>query len=322
MVDGDRALVVADDRLIPIAERNMKNIVPLYYEMGKAKAKIINESNIYESLTKAFKFNNIGKFSNKLTVMWNLDKPDENIETIAQITALNNFTIDGAKTLLVPEVPKAVEEKMKASNGKLPYFFQFAKDKDKSAVEDINNSTVNRICKNIENIKQCNYDFSTIGKFNKNYLMNNSRIEIDNEIINKYKELDSNKGLYIINAKEMGDRDESILNIVYSQIKKEFLDFCESKKVKNIDAVDMVIRYIYTTNRNSKKGLLFDVFGDIIYNNLKKNIDKPLGEHIMCECCGLRVENTTNNKRYCEKCAKKVKQEQVNKLKREKRGIK
>ncbi len=74
-VDGDRALVVADDRLIPIAERNMKNIVPLYYEMGKAKAQIINESHIYESLTKAFKFNNIGKFSNKLTVMWNLNNP-------------------------------------------------------------------------------------------------------------------------------------------------------------------------------------------------------------------------------------------------------
>ncbi len=91
---------------------------------------------------------------------------------------------------------------MKASNGKLPYFFQFAKDKDKSAVAEINNSTVNRICRNIENIKkQCNYDFSSIGKFNKNYLMNNSKIEINDRVINKYKELEKNKNQYFALAK-------------------------------------------------------------------------------------------------------------------------
>ena len=90
----------------------MKNIVPLYYEMGESKkAQIINESHIYESLTKAFKFNNIGKFSNKLTVMWNLNNPDENIETIAQITALNNFTIDLCKNITCSKVPSDVEEK-------------------------------------------------------------------------------------------------------------------------------------------------------------------------------------------------------------------
>lgn len=306
-VDGDKALVVADDRLIPIAERNMKNIVPLYYEMGKAKAQEITEPHIYESLTKAFKFNNIGKFSNKLTVMWNLDNPDDNIETIAQITALNNFTIDGAKTLLVPEVPKDVENKMKASNGKLPYFFQFAKDKDKSTVDKINNSTVNRICRNVENIKQCNYDFSSIGKFNKNLLMNRPKIEINNDIVNKYNELEGNKGLYIINAKNNIDREENILSIVYSQIKKEFVQYCKDNNVTLTEAIDMIIKYIYTTNRNSKKGLLFDLFGDIIYKNLKSNIKEPLGEYIMCECCGKRVKNTVNNKIYCEKCSKQIK---------------
>lgn len=313
-VDGDKALVVADDRLIPIAERNMKNIVPLYYEMGKAKSQEINESHIYESLTKAFKFNNIGKFSNKLTVMWNLDNPDDNIETIAQITALNNFTIDGAKTLLVPEVPKDVENKMKASNGKLPYFFQFAKDKDKSTVDKINNSTVNRICRNVENIKQCNYDFSSIGKFNKNLLMNRPRIEINNDIVNKYNELEGNKGLYIINAKNNIDREENILSIVYSQIKKEFVQYCKDNNAALTDAIDMIIKYIYTTNRNSKKGLLFDLFGDIIYENLKSNIREPLGEYIMCECCGKRVKldgSKDNSLKYCDICAKDIRKKQT-----------
>lgn len=307
-VDGDRALVVADKRLIPIAERNMEGIVPLYYEMGKANPQIVNESNMYESLTKAFKFNNIGKFSNKLTVMWNLDNADEHIETIAQITALNNFTIDGAKTLLVPQVPEKVEEKMKASNGKLPYFFQFAKDKDADSVEERNNSTVNRICRDIENIKQVNYDFSAIGKFNKNYLMNNSKIEINDEVILKYKELEEKKGIFIINAKAQNDRDCNILAIVYEFMKKEFVEFCKLNNIELVDAVDMIIRYIYTTNRNSKKGTLFDIFGDIIYENLKKNIKMPLDKgYIMCECCGKRVKKTNNRVIYCEKCAKKVK---------------
>lgn len=305
-VDGDKALVVADKRLIPIAKRNMSNIVPLYYEMGKAKAQEINKPHIYESLIKAFKFNNIGKFSNKLTVMWNLDEID--LTTIAQITALNNFTIDGAKTLLVPEVPKEVEEKMKASNGKLPYFFQFAKDKDKSDVAPINNSTVNRICRNIENIEQCNYDFSSIGKFNKNYLMNNSKIVINNKIVNKYKELERNKNQYFGLAKETMNGDADI-NLIYKMIKNEFVNFCKLNMISIQDAVDMVIKYIYTTNRNSKKSFLFDLFGDIIYNNLKNRIDKPLGEYIMCEVCGERVKSNSNNQNYCEKCFKKLRKE-------------
>lgn len=307
--DGDKALVSNDERLIPIAKRNMENIVPLYYEMGKAKAQIINENHIYESLTKAFSFNNIGKFSNKLTVMWNLEEID--LTTIAQITALNNFTIDGAKTLLVPQVPDEVEEKMKASNGKLPYFFQFAKDKDVNDVAPMNNSTVNRICRNIENIKQGTYDFSSIGKFNKNYLMNNSRITINNDVINRYKELEQLKNKYYAIAKLNMGSDDNILKTVYDKVKNEFIEYCNSIGVEIEKAVDMVLRYIYTTNRNSKKGFLFDLFGDIIYKNLKDNIKKPLGEYIMCEKCGERVLKVKNNQLYCEDCSKKAQKQQI-----------
>lgn len=313
--DGDKALVSNDERLIPIAKRNMEDIVPLYYEMGKAKAQIINENNIYESLTKAFSFNNIGKFSNKLTVMWNLEEID--LTTIAQITALNNFTIDGAKTLLVPQVPDDVEEKMKASNGKLPYFFQFAKDKDADDVAPINDSTVNRICRNIENIKQGTYDFSSIGKFNKNYLMNNSRIVINNDVINKYKELEKNKRDFFTKANILGMSTEESEDIMHESIRKNFCGFCKDNNVSLSDAVDMVLRYIYTTNRNSKKGFLFDLFGDIIYENLKNNITKPLGEYIMCEVCGDRVLNTSNNHSYCKSCYEKIRKEYKKEKQRE-----
>ena len=39
-VDGDKALVVQDDTLISVAKRNMKGIVPLFYDMKKAKCEI------------------------------------------------------------------------------------------------------------------------------------------------------------------------------------------------------------------------------------------------------------------------------------------
>ena len=321
--DGDKALVVSDKRLVPIAERNMKNIVPLYYEMGKAKPQTINNPNIYHSLIQAFKFNNIGKFSNQLTVMWDTEEPD--LTTIAQITALNNFTIDGAKTLLVPEIPKDIQKNMKASNRKMPYFFQFAKDKDVDSVYGMTNGTVNRICRNIEAIKQDTYDFSSIGRFNKNYLMNNIKVQIDDRIINKYKELDNRRNETIALYKLIMDK-ESNLNIS-DIIANEFKKYCNEVGIAVVEAIDMIIKYTYVTNRNSRKGFLFDIFGDVIYNNLKNNITKPLGEYIMCQACGERVKLTTSNSptKYCSKCAKKIKQEQINKLKREKRknnGIK
>lgn len=300
--DGDKALEVGDERLIKLAERNMEGIVPLYYEMGKAKPMIINEENIYESLTKAFKFNNIGKFSNQLTVMWNnFDEANGDLTTIAQITALNNFTIDGAKTLLVPEVPEEVAEKMKKANGKMPYFFQFAKDKDEENVAEINNSTVNRICRNIENIKVQKYDFSNCGKFNKNMLYSKKPkdVVIIEEIVEKYRELKQSKKNYIFQAKMEGLDKKDIMRSVDIKLRKEFITCCDNNNTTIKDGIDILIKYIYATNKNSKKDFLFNLFGDIIYDNLKNNLKGTT----LCEKCGERIVVTNNKIKYCSKCA-------------------
>ena len=108
-------------------------------------------------------------------------------------------------------------------------------------------------------------------------------------------------------------------------IKEDLLKLLEEENVSEIDAVDMIIRYIYTTNRNSKKGLLFDLFGDIIYNNLKSNIAKPLGEYIMCECCGERVKlegSKDNSLKYCVKCSKDIRKKQTREAVKRYRQIK
>lgn len=109
--DGDHGLVIKGS-LVEIAKREIRamDIVPLYYEMEKAEAQIINSNSIIKSLKSAFKFGNIGNYSNKLTKIWNSEKKD--IETAAMLTALNNFYIDGAKTNYCPEVYSSVKEEL------------------------------------------------------------------------------------------------------------------------------------------------------------------------------------------------------------------
>ena len=63
--DGDKSLVCADKLLVPIAERNMQDIVPLYYEMAKAGAVIVTPAEIFKGLHAAYTGGNIGVISNR-----------------------------------------------------------------------------------------------------------------------------------------------------------------------------------------------------------------------------------------------------------------
>jgi len=99
--DGDTSLIIGDDILVQRAKLCMEGVVPLYYEMGVAKPKLINPDNIYDSLRIAFDYGNIGKYSNKLTTIWNSEHIS--IDAVKAIVAENNFSIDAAKTLIMPK---------------------------------------------------------------------------------------------------------------------------------------------------------------------------------------------------------------------------
>lgn len=306
--DGDQALVSADHVLIEVAERNMQDIVPLYYVMSIANPQQINPKNIYDSLVNAFRYGNIGKYSNKLTALWNSNNFD--LETIKIITALNNFSIDAAKTLEMPISKERISGKVK-----MPYFFQFAKDYNPGKVEVINDSTVNRICQKIENIKQGDFDFSAIGSFRRANLMGNKKIkdfiqeenleEANQKIIEEYERLNKEMQKYFIKNKDM--EQEEIEIATWDILRYEFSEFCNELNVNYGVAVDMVIEHIYTTNRNSRKSFLFNVFGDAILNNLRRNITKSFDKgYIQCGDCGKRIKKTSNNQIRCPECAKKA----------------
>lgn len=286
--DGDKSLVCADKTLIKVAKRDMNDIYPLYYEMAVANKEDINSDNIYKGLVAAYKGGNIGTISNDITKIWNSD--EVNIDAIKWLCMINNFVIDYAKTLFLPEFPDHIKKIIRGyTKKKVPHFFIYAKDKEIDRVENLNDSIVNKLDEIIPNPR---INFKKIaGKFNSKNLMENAKVDLDNEIINRFEELDKRKK-WIMKKDENNASFETLY--AYKYIRDELL------KV-NDDAhyiTDVLVKYLYEEKKSTRKKTLWESFGDILVSNLKRNLDGTK----QCESCGKRIKVTANTKKYCEKC--------------------
>lgn len=320
--DGDTSLVVADRLFVKIAERNMKDIVPLYYEMATAKAEYITNENLYKGITTAYSGGNIGTVSNNITKIWNSQSVD--LDTIKFLCMENNFIIDYAKTLYKPIRPKCKNALINGyTKSKVPYFFVYAKKKHKTQVEKENNSVVNRLGDLIVN-PQSNFRSAGLSDFDYKMLMDKSRVDISTEqakeIIDKYTELDLNK-YFIINRDNDGenreiDESDKVGNIIYlyNDIKNKILDV--NKDVKYV--VDVLVEYLYEFKKSVYKTTLWECFGDIIVDNLKINI---VMNQTYCIECGVVIERTSNRLKYCEECWKERERELWSKSKRKSRNV-
>ena len=310
--DGDKALVIQDETLVKVAERNMEGIVPLYYEMAKAGAEEINSENIYKSLILAYKAN-IGVISNDITKIWNSENVD--LDAIKWLTMYNNFVIDYAKTLFMPEPPEHAANKLKMyAKSKVPYFFIYAKDKDVKNVEQINNSTVNRLHEIIPN-KRVNFT-KIAGKFDYRKLMKNKNIELDEEIINTYEQLVKNKKR-LIDDTDKEEYESYEIPYVYKRIREELLKINSNEQ----HVTDVLVKYLYRKRNTNKKRVLWGSFGDVILENIKYNLDGTK----QCEVCGKRIEVSSNRQKYCDKCWKEKERElrkEINKKYYKKRKFK
>lgn len=161
--DGDEILISADINLYYAAEPLPD--VPLYYEMQKAEAQIIDDGAIYDTLVKGFDNNVIGESSNAITKLWNSpgleDDPLKYDDAINVFCAYSNYAIDFPKTGkslslgeyerlykdLIP--PENIKERMKPPKVKYPQFFRYAKGK-KSNLEEYTESPMDRIAKYID----------------------------------------------------------------------------------------------------------------------------------------------------------------------------
>jgi len=316
-VDGDKSLVIAEKDLVNIAERNMKDIVPLYYEMKTASKEKINNLTIYNGLISAYKGGNIGIISNDISKIWNSEDVDLNI--IKLLCMENNFIIDYAKTLYKPKRPVKLNKKIRQyTKNKLPNFFIYAKNKTIKQVEKRNNSTVNMLQDIIPNTR---INFKTIGlnKFDYKMLLNNINIDIDItsneaiEIINKYNQLDLKK-YFIINKKE-NDNDK-IKNILYlyKVIREDIFNINNDQNY----VVDVLIEYLYKYKKSNYKTTLWSSFGDIIVNNIKNNIIRMISNgYIQCKSCNKLFKPTNNRQKLCSICWKEHRNNYQKKLMRE-----
>jgi arsenate reductase-like glutaredoxin family protein len=144
--DGDRSLVCADKLIVSIAERNMNDVVPLYYKMRKAENMHVDSKKIFEGLIAAYTGGSIGQKSNDITKICDSDGKPVNWDAVKYLCMETNFVIDYAKTLYKPIRPKNIDKIIKAhTKNKVPYFFIYAKDKTKEQVSKKNNSLVNRL---------------------------------------------------------------------------------------------------------------------------------------------------------------------------------
>lgn len=298
-VDGDRALVVADQAFVKMAKRNMENddIVPLYYEMKKANPVLLNSSALYEGLNAAYRGGNIGYYSNSISKIFNaVDwnhissvKKQEALHVIRLLCMENNFCIDMAKTLYMPTRPKEVHTLISQYiKGKLPHFFLYAKDKSESQVESISSSLVDRLEEHIR-YRPIRLSAKDFGKFSYTKLMHSPRITVDEEqVISKYNALNRKYHFRL--------RPKSAENIDYiiCSIREELLD-C---RYSETEVCDMLIKHLYR-KKTPHKELLWQCFGHVIVDNLKKNL--PEGS-IQCESCGTRFVPSSPNQKYCNGC--------------------
>lgn len=284
-VDGDRALVIQDDTIIKVAEREMEGIVPLYYEMSKAKDELLTSDKIFTSLTSAYKAN-IGIISNDITKIWNSEIPNE--EAVKWLCMISNFTIDFAKTLYMPTNPDFVDEELKKySKNKLPHFFKYAKDKEDGQVNQLNNSTVNKLEYIIPD-KPIRFK-ALVGEIDYKMLLSEDfdKIKSKKSITNRYDEINKNKRFMINNKDFNFDGFNSYMVL-------ELLKINNDKS----QISDALVEYLYSKG-NKDKQTLWDCFGDIIYYNLEKN----LGNTEQCELCTNRFEKKSKNKILCDTCS-------------------
>lgn len=320
MVDGDKSLVVADRDFIRIAERNMNGIVPLYYNMRKAEPMELNNKNIYSGLNAAFTHGNIGIYSNNISKIWNSDifgngtneEKQEAINIVKLLCMENNFCIDAAKTLYMPERVGAFSKRISEfTNNKLPAFFEFAKDKEKSQVEKRNESFVNKLFDKIPN-KPINTRGLKLGKIDYRKMMNNETIVCSKEVSDLYGTLNK-EYRYKVNMK-----DEYIDNLHYvaCSIREEFRKLGYS----NETIADMLVKYLYGGEKRAKQ-LFWFCYGQYVVNNLENNIVVNKTKFIQCVDCGewIEIDEMDYMTNRCKVCYDRHRKEYFKLKKREQR---
>ncbi|MFS0776060.1 hypothetical protein ABC255_08650 [Neobacillus sp. 3P2-tot-E-2] len=329
--DGDQVNVCTEKNLIEVSTEAMKNIYPLYYEMSAAPIQPIDENSIYDSLIKAFG-GQIGSISNSITKIWNSagEFTDDKLQVIKLLTMYNNFMIDYSKTNFLPKPPTNIKAEIrKHTKGDTPYFFQFAKDKEKVAdkvVKEIEkyvnedgeifekvvheHTPVVNMLEDI--INDTRIHFRTVAdKMDYKMLMSVNKIKskgdsVDEAIKKTYDKINKNKK-WMIDKESVEYKDDKYIYIA-KVIKDEIMETVHEidSKVTEGYVVNVLVEYLYKVKKAANKKTLWDSFGDVLVTNLKFNLHNLKD----CQCCGNEFVANTYKEKYCsDECKETMKNE-------------
>ena len=327
-VDGDKSLVVADKTIIEVAERNMQGIVPLYYNMKKASPVQLSNATIYDGLNAAFTGSNIGQYSNNISKIWNSEvfvsgseeEKQQAIDVIKLLVMENNFVIDRAKTLYMPERPKFVRELVTAfTKENVPHFFKFAKDKEEWQVSEINNCFVNRLNSIIPN-PRINCRSLGLDKVDHTLMMSNPNIDFNVEftdrgklikeqsdpLIVKYCELSKKYSLAINDAAQTDKAFSSEVlkncqikqDLRYKRIIVEIKDELSQFGYTDREIADILVKFLYSIRNSKHKMILWLCYGDYLLENLQKHL-KLQNKDVKCIDCGEWFEVNVKDNKSC-----------------------
>lgn len=186
----------------------------------------------------------------------------------------------------MPKKPLHIDEQLKVfSKMKLPHFFKFAKDKTDTQIDELNNSTVNKLYNLVPN-KPIQFK-KVSGKFDYKMLMNNKKVVENEEIIETFVKINRAKR-FLIN--ESDKSDQAFNKYLTTELRK--LSRSESY------ISDVLVSYFFRKN-SANKETLWKCYGYIIYNNILKN----LGNTFCCEMCNERFEKNKSKQIFCEACS-------------------
>ena len=243
--------------------------------------------------------------SNDITKIWNSGEINEEaMNAVRWLCMETNFTIDYAKTLFKPTRPDHVDEILKRyGKDKVPYFFQYAKDKKysdnekDSKCEKINSSMINKIVTEIKDPKNMFKPLKGLDKVDYTMFLKNREDTYYNEEVNKvFDRWNKKYGNNIILFDEENTNKNNI-HAIAQEVKYD-LHKIESDDDKVINSL---VSFLYKNQSTRKKKLLWYIYGEQLYINLFNNVQEL--NQTICRQCGKRInEDLIRGK--CFKCRK------------------
>ena len=323
--DGDKLLLHNNKTIINCAKsfQERYGMIPNYYDMPKANPQLLTNDSLFEGIVMAYHHGNIGTPSNEITKVFMTLNPKstkkeimEAVDVVALRCADVNYTIDYAKTLYKPTIPDDVIMRYKKYSGKkVPHFFIYAKNKRVDQVEKIGECNIDRISKVVKSNRIVFKDL--LGTYSYKMLTSNPENIIDTsddkavKIINLYNDLNNvniRKLSHLdVNSMEVDEKKKTQLNLEFDSNKQRdlFLEII-NEPVKYI--TDVLVKGL---QNDINKDTMWRLFGDVIYDNLERNLK---GTKI-CKKCNKRFRYDKINTRKipicCKNCAKEINKEKT-----------